>query len=248
MDPNKVFEGIGKQMLIDFAQIQSQIKHAGEIGNERELGLANFLKAYLPAKYTLVDGEIVDTFGQTSRQCDLIIYDQLNCPLLFAGRDYKILPIEPVLAMIEVKSRLSIAELRDASKKIKSVKVLNRENGPVAGIVFAYSSVWKTDPMGNIAQKLKIINKSLEPQYYIDLICVLDAGVICVIDENGEMRMTSNIQERSMMVWHELTPAVLLWFFIQLLDLLDGQKSSSPNYVKYSRIFEIGLVSHEDLT
>ena len=248
MDLNKVFDGIGKQMRLDFEQIQSQVKHAGERGSEREASLRTFLQAYLPSKYAVTNGEIVDEFRQTSRQCDLVIYDHLNCPLLLAGKDYRVFPVEPVLATVEVKSVLSSAELQDASEKIKSIKTLKRQNGPIAGIVFAYSSVWKTDPMGNIADNLQKINQGLQSHQYIDLLCVLDAGVINIVDEAGYTRITKNLSDRSMFVWHELTPPVLLWFFIQLLDLLDGQKSSSPNYQKYARMFEIGLVSSQDLS
>jgi hypothetical protein len=247
MDLNKVFDGIGKQMLLDFEEIQSQVRHAGERGGEREASLRTFLQVYLPSKYAVTNGEIVDKLRQTSKQCDLVIYDHLNCPLLLAGKDYRVFPVEPVLATIEVKSVLSTTELQDASEKIKSVKALDRQNGPIAGIVFAYSSVWQTDPMGNIAKHLKKINQGLEPHQFIDLLCVLDAGVINVVDENGYTRVTKKMSERSMLVWHELTPPILLWFFIQLLDLLDGQNSSPPNYQKYARMFEIGLVSRQEL-
>lgn len=246
MDLSEVFDGIGKQMLLDFEQIQAQVKHAGERGGEREASLRAFLSAYLPSKYAVSNGEIVDEIGQTSRQCDLVIFDHLNCPLLLAGKDYRVFPTEPVLATIEVKSVLSVAELKDASGKIKSIKDLQRANGTIAGVVFAYSSTWKIDPMGSIAEKLRLINRDLEPHQFIDLLCVLDTGVINIVDETGCTGITSNFSKRSMLVWHELSPPVLLWFFIQLLDLLYGQKSSSPNYQQYARMFEIGIASQRD--
>ena len=248
MDLNKVFDGIGKQMLLDFEQIQSQVNHSGERGSEREASLKAFLSTYLPSKYGVSNGEIVDENSQTSKQCDLIIYDYLNCPLLLAGKEYRVFPVEPVLAVIEVKSVLSTEELRDAAEKIKSVKNLNRENGAIAGIVFAYSSTWKKDQIGSIAKHLKEINKSLEPHQVIDLLCVLDSGVINIVDEMGYTHVTRNLEERNMFVWHELTPPILLWFFIQLLDLLSGQKSSSPDYQKYAHMMEIGIVSKQSLT
>ncbi len=248
MDLSKVFDGIGKQMLLDFEQIQSQVNHAGERGSEREASLRTFLSTYLPSKYAVANGEIVDELGHTTKQCDLVIYDHLNCPLLLAGKDYRVFPVEPVLATIEVKSVLSVAELRDASEKIKSVKSLSHENSAIARIIFAYSSTWKTDPMGSIAENLRKINRSLEPHQFIDLLCVLDTGVINIVDETGYTRITNKLSERSMFVWHELTPPVLLWFFIQLLDILDGQKSSPPNYQKYARLFDLGIVSRQDLT
>lgn len=246
MDLDKIFDGIGKHMLLDFEKIQSQINHAGERGSEREAGLKAFLDSYLPSKYAVANGEIVDSTRQTSKQCDLVIYDHLNCPLLFSGKEYRVFPVEPVLAIIEVKSVLTLAELKDASEKIRSAKNLKRDNGLVAGIVFAYSSSWKSDPMGSIATNLKKINSSMEHHQFIDLLCVLDSGVISIIDENGRTRIPNDLSERSMFVWHELDTSVLSWFFIQLLDLLDGQKSSMPTYQHYARMS--GLVSKQNLT
>jgi hypothetical protein len=186
----------------------------------------------------------VDVTGQTSKQCDLVVYDHLNCPLLLAGKDYRVFPVEPVLATIEVKSVLSIAELKDAAEKIRSIKSLNREPNVVAGVLFAYTSTWKKDPMGNIAKHLRLINSNLESHESIDLLCVLDAGVINIVDEEGITRLTNNLSSRDLFVWHELTVPTLLWFFIQLMDLLDGQKSSSPDYIRYAKIGEIGIWSH----
>lgn len=248
MDLKEVFDGIGKQMLLDFEKIQSQVKHPGEKGGEREASLRDFLFSYLPSKYGVSNGEIVDVYGEISSQCDLVIYDHLNCPLLLAGKDYRIFPSEPVFATIEVKSVLTSQELKDAAKKISSVKSLNRSNGPIAGIVFAYTSNWITDPMLSSSEQLKKINSSLEPYQYIDLLCILDTGVITVVDKGGYTRIPQDLLERSMLIYKELTPSVLLWFFIHMMDLLDGQKSSAPVYQQYARILEIGLVRRQDLS
>jgi hypothetical protein len=247
MDLNEIFDGIGKQMLLDFEHIQAQIKHAGERGSEREASLRTFLTSYLPSKYAIANGEIVDEQGQTSKQCDLVVYDHINCPLLLAGKDYRVFPAEPVFAAIEVKSVLNVAELRDASEKIRSVKSLVRSNGLIGGILFAYTSIWVTDPMQKAAEHLQEINHDLEPYQYIDLLCILDTGVITVIDREGYTRIPQDLSGRCMFVYHELTPPVLLWFFIHLLDLLDNQTCAVPNYQQYARMFDIGTVSRQDL-
>ena len=78
MDLKKVFAAIGSQMLADFESFQVQIKHMGERGNEREASLKLFLETYLPQRYAIAKGEIVDTNGDTSRQCDLVILTPLQ--------------------------------------------------------------------------------------------------------------------------------------------------------------------------
>ncbi len=111
MDLNEIFRSIAANMLSEFEHTQTQIKHMGERGSEREAVVKSFLGAYLPTRYGIASGEIVDKKGATSHQCDLIIYDHYNCPLLLAGRDIRIFPAESVFAVIEVKSVLSANEI-----------------------------------------------------------------------------------------------------------------------------------------
>ena len=244
MDLNKVFSTIGSQMLADFDGFQSQITHKGERGSERETSIKLFLEAYLPKRYAIASGEIVDSQGNTSRQCDLVIFDSQNCPLLLAGKDYRIFPAESVYAVIEVKSVLDTAQLKKAADNIFSVKNLKRDNGNIAGVVFAYKATGEGKTIEKYTRRVQTINKSLQPFQYVDLWCILDSGIICLWDEEGLTRVSDKPSERIMVSWHEFYgPPVLLWFFIQLLDLLDGQKNAGPDYRSYSHSRAIGLVS-----
>jgi hypothetical protein len=246
MDLKETFAAIGSQMLSDFEHVHSQIKHMGERGSEREEGLKSFLEAYLPSRYTVSNGEIVDDSEQTSRQCDLVIYDRTNCPLMLAGKTYRVFPAEPVFAVVEVKSVLTNSELEDAVEKIRSAKRLIRHNGLIAGVIFAYKSGRKKDPIGEIASRLQELHAGMGPRLYVDLVCVLDAGVIQLVDNAGLPKIPADWSNRQMVVWHELSVPVLLWFYIHLLDLLDGQVTSSPNYKQYANILEIGVASFRD--
>jgi len=247
MKLTEIYKAIGLQMLSDFEHIHSQIKHLGERGSEREAGLRTFLGTYLPGRYAVSNGEIVDTDGQTSRQCDLVIYDPSNCPLLLAGKDYRVFPTEPVLAIIEIKSELDASELEDAVAKIRSIKCLARKTGPIAGIVFAYKSAYKQDPIMKIASQIRKLNARLQPHEYTDLLCILDSGVIKLINAHGGVQIPANPTERLMQAYFELDLPVLLYFFIQLLELLDGQVPAMPAYLRYiGREFEIGSVTEMD--
>jgi hypothetical protein len=228
VDLTAVFKAIGTQMLTDFEHSHSQIKHLGERGGEREAALGSFLKAYLPGRYAISDGEIVDGTGQTSRQCDLVIYDHLNCPLLLAGKGYRVFPAEPVFAVIEVKSVLTAGRLKDAVEKIRSVKEIKRDNGSIAGILFAYKSGWQNDePILKIASKLGELNKDLLPHQYTDLLCVLDSGIIEISDGKTDP------SKRLMKTTQEWSIPILLLFFMALLSLLGRQVSDEPEYDAY---------------
>lgn len=75
MDLNEVFEAIGSSMLTAFDGISSQIPHPGGKGAEREGVLSSFLAQYLPTRYSISSGQIMDLEGNISRQCDIVIYD-----------------------------------------------------------------------------------------------------------------------------------------------------------------------------
>jgi len=205
MDLNQVFNAIANQMLSDFQFVHTQLKHMGERGSEREKGLQEFLKNYLPSRYAIATGEIVDTNGNTSRQCDLIIYDHLNCPLLLAGKDIRVFPAESVCAVIEVKSVLTYDELRDAVEKISCLKELERDGGPIPGVIFAYRASAKHEAMLRIARELQKLNGAKKSSQYVDLLCILDAGVI-MLDTvtQGQVVIDQNPKNRSMHVGVDL--------------------------------------------
>ena len=83
MDLKSLFDGISKQMIIDFESINRQnLTITGQKGSEREFTIATFLQKYLPKRYAISTGEIIDSKGLTSHQSDIVIYDPLNCPAI----------------------------------------------------------------------------------------------------------------------------------------------------------------------
>lgn len=243
MDLNEIFKSISANMLSEFEHTQTQIKHMGERGSEREAVVKSFLSTYLPTRYGVSSGEIVDHHGATSHQCDLIVYDHYNCPLLLAGKDVRIFPAESVLAVIEVKSVLSANEIEDCVSKIRDLKNLTRENGPIPGIVFAYKSGWKENPIIRSTTELQKHYRQLQGHQFIDLICILSDGLIALDTVyDGFSVVNYDFSERCMLAHVELASSVLLWFFITLLDLLKAQPVVKPTYQRYLGTAEIGLI------
>lgn len=242
MNLTETFSAINEQMIIDFEKKTNQLEHLGDRGVARENILKDFLDQYLPKKYAISKGEIVDSEGNRSKQCDLIIYDHLSCPILYVSKDSQIFPAESVYAVIQVKSVLNTHEVESSINNIKSVKMLNRENGPIAGIVFGYKTDTKTNPMVKLSERIRKINASDSANQYVDLWTVLNNGLICLIGE--EEKVTANQErERIMLTYLELgDPPVLLWFYTYLLELLNEQKIASPNLVSYSHVIDIGTI------
>ena len=86
------------------------------------------LKHLLPAGIAVGSGCVIDSYGGTSRQMDVVLYEEALCPVYSVNDDpaTTYYPCEGVLAVGEVKSALGSAELEDAFAKIASAKELRR--------------------------------------------------------------------------------------------------------------------------
>lgn len=78
MDTRTLFQKISQRMRTDF-EATAQITHNGNKGMSREAILRSFLTGgRLPKRFGIGTGEIIGQANDTSRQCDIVIYDLLN--------------------------------------------------------------------------------------------------------------------------------------------------------------------------
>jgi hypothetical protein len=231
MDIDEMFRGIAGRLLVDFDRIQAQISHAGERGKQREYALTTFLKKYLPRRYSLGTGQIIDCQGQISKQCDIVIYDAFNCPLLLAEEGYQVFPAEAVFGVIEVKSTLDANMILSSAQNIQAVKTLHRKE-PIAGIVFAYRSKYKKEPkIQGVANALRRTNNSIPPKERIDLVCVLADGILS--HHKGAPDWGKD-DEDALVVFLDIRSSILLAFLHHLTSILRERHTFTPNFMDYA--------------
>lgn len=186
----KLFASIEATMLARFREA-GFIKHAGDKGENREHILREFLVAHLPKKYGVTKGEIITKNGQHSHSADIIIYDAVNCPILYSEKT-SIVPIEGVYGVIEVKSSLSKAEFIGAARQIESFKHLApRELGVIETRQYVtihrpsrpFGIVVGFDLAGNSLESLKSNWQNLNAEihdvnYFVNFLCVLGEGLL----------------------------------------------------------------------
>jgi hypothetical protein len=125
-----IFEQLNRT-LAEKSRTSRAIDHNLEMGLANEQALRDVLIAYLPRKYGVTKGKVVNKNGQLSRHCDVIIYDALNCPSLYLDDNRnQILPIDGVYMVWEVKTSLTRGKLEEAFVNLSSVYNLlgNRPN------------------------------------------------------------------------------------------------------------------------
>ncbi len=120
-------EDLGMDLVTDFSRA-GKTTHPGSVGSAREKAVKNRLKNILPHGVGIGSGFVIDSFGNTSAQCDLILYEE-DFALKFVineDEDYAYYNCESVIAVGEIKSDATIKDIKDALKKLKQIKELKR--------------------------------------------------------------------------------------------------------------------------
>lgn len=203
------FRSIGKILTAEF-DASDLIHHRGSKGRVRERSLERHLEKILPYRFGLGHGEIRSSNGSISTECDLIIYDKLNCPIIFNDEETQVFPIESVYAIIEVKSWVSTKHLIEFSNKMGEIRDQDRFNRTIPpniiqqlksmGIITG--NTWKGEPVpfglfiGLKGIKLDTALEALNTHYkkvnssnvkhpsdwIINSTCIMNKGIITQLD------------------------------------------------------------------
>lgn len=122
----KLFAALDEEMRLKLSSKIDEIYHPTVKGTEIELNWIGLLRNYLPERYKVDSGIVVDHEGSISEQIDIIIYDRHFTPFIFRGENIVYIPAEGVYAVFEVRSKFDKANYDYAVKKLKSVKQLKR--------------------------------------------------------------------------------------------------------------------------
>jgi hypothetical protein len=95
------WESIRKSIDAKFRLAKTFLNHPVQ-GNAAEGFFRDLIRTYIPSRYTVDSGFVVDSDGNRSANMDIIIADTHNIPLLCSEPSFKIFPVESVCAAIEV--------------------------------------------------------------------------------------------------------------------------------------------------
>lgn len=245
MSLREQFLGLSRVIKAEFEKISSQIPHAGERGTSREEILTkSFLKKYLPERFSIGTGQIFATNRQFSLQQDAVIYDAFNCPLLLKSDRTNLFPCESVYAVIEIKSKLNSFQLKDALEKIVSAKTLPKRPLPLAigpgiraggasrtlGAVFAYSL---ETSLPTLRKKLGELQSSIDQNYWINMICVLDKAIVAYVDPEKRNIISTPQPNFKLATWMTREDSLLL-FYLLLIDHLNSSVATPPDMKAYT--------------
>jgi len=219
---DSVFSAISEPLRAILTTTSAGVRHPGTKGDASEFQWLQWLKTYLPQRYEVKKGFVIDSEGCISEQQDIIIYDRQYTPYLLNKEGVIYVPAESVYAIIEVKQELSRVYIKYAGDKIKSVRCLKRTSIPIrhAGGIYepkplhriigglvCLDSSWKKGINGsNVCGALEQVKDS---NSQIDLICCLTRGALAISYEKDSIKLKKSTPESS-----------LIFFFIKLMSAL----------------------------
>jgi len=184
----KLFIALDEEMMLKLSSKIDEISHPVSKGDEAELNWIGLLRTYLPERYSVDSGFIIDYEGTISEQIDVIIYDRHFTPFIFRGEKTLFIPAEGVYAIFEIKPHFDKTYFEYAVNKLESVKKLKRTSAPFAHILGKGIKKLE-DIMGGILTKG---NKSttffdgVDNKSPLSFIVSLDVGVKIVINSRLE--------------------------------------------------------------
>ncbi|MFP4056292.1 MAG: DUF6602 domain-containing protein [Candidatus Brocadiia bacterium] len=235
-----------------FEAMRAGGRHTTEKGLRNEQVLIDYLRERLPARFGVARGEVMDSRGGLSRQCDVVVYDALHAPMIQKSPLSRVFPSESVYAVIELKPVLCSDTLGKSLEVVESVKALDRSaiveqhnghriyhgpkvNPPPFGAVFALSApkLGKT-----LVPTLDQRQLRCPPRLRVDCVCVLDAGLTYYFAKGatreGEQRWVPTVLRRGARLGHyESGEDTLLLFLLFLLYQLNAKELWPPNFLCY---------------
>lgn len=158
--------------------------------------MRRFFKRYLPQSLGVTSGQVVDSTGQLSRQLDVIIYDLARTPILFTSDEdgHQLVPVEGVIAVVEVKSHVNPSDMESVVRNMLSVKRLSKSayvpQGMIQETMRVHGREWDYFPtlyflFAYESGDLVGVNRALEQQLAsrpvherVDMACLLSKGVL----------------------------------------------------------------------
>jgi hypothetical protein len=223
VDLQKLFINLQRQMIGRLTTDDEAIPHPTTKGDASEANWKAMLSEYLPKRYQVENGFLIDYTGSISDQLDVIIIDRQYSPFLFKQDGCNYVPAESVYAVFEVKPELDADNVAYAGEKMASARRLTRTSVPIVhaggtykprqpqpiiGGILTFESAWRPafgDPLSKALSKLDDMSR-------LEFGCILkDGSFRATYDKGG---LTS--------IEYSKVDTGLMFFFLRLLAHLQS--------------------------
>lgn len=213
----EAFVDVQSELELKLKRAARSIEHAGTHGAVNEDHWIDVFRAYLPNRYEVATGFVIDSLGNRSDQIDIVIFDRHFTPTLLDQQKHRYIPAEAVYGVFESKPHFDKSYLEYAGQKAASVRKLHRtsvsiahaggtykpkEPFPIVSGIVAPKSSW-ADGLGVSFQK----HLPSDDQERLDCGCALEHGAFDTFD--GTLKLIGN-------------EGALIYFLFRLLSKLQS--------------------------
>lgn len=252
IDIKALFSGLQNQMIATLSTNRDFITHPGSKGDSLENAWIEWLRDYLPNRYSIDKAIVIDHEGNTSHQIDIVVYDNWFTPFIFTQNGFHYIPAEGVYAVFEVKPDIANSSdgksnIEYAAEKIESVRKLLRTSTDMINSGRKFPPRPLTKIIGGILSSSNsythknndTIENHIKKQIglkSIDLGCIADYGSFFVdyepaeeIKENGQEKYLEYYEMRNFKeIKFSKTENSLVTFFMQLTRYLQQAIGTVP--------------------
>ena len=188
----EAFVDVQAELELKLRRASQSISHAGTQGSVNEDHWIDILRAYLPKRYEVATGFVIDSKGGRSQQVDVVVFDKHFTPTLLDQQNHRYIPAEAVYAVFESKPHIDKSYLEYAGDKAASVRKLHRtsvaishaggtfkpkEPFPIVAGILAPKSSW-ADGLGSTFKK----HLPVSADERLDCGCALEDGAFDSFD------------------------------------------------------------------
>lgn len=235
-----LYEKLQDRLAVDLKNARDANEDPNAKGEASESAWHQLFLAYLPHRYKVTKGIVIDCDGQSSDAIDVIIHDRQFTPAIYQQVGLPYVPAESVYAVFEAKQQIDKAHVEYAGAKAGSVRRLRRTS---ATIPFAAGTYPKKDPPRILAGLLtydsgwnppfgdsfKEAISALVPEHHLDIGIATAHG--CFEVSYGDAHPSVKVFKRE----HALAA-----FLIRLLSRLQALGTvPAIDYDEYGRMLEL---------
>ena len=218
-------------------------------GELREEDIVAAFRPFVPHRYDIVKGIVISPDGDESDPQDIIIYDTSVVPTVLGAGNTRVVPIEGVVAVIQVKSNASKENIAGAVANLASAKTLlprqpryapsSREPGWqetdasfFAGALFLGSSLRPE----TVAARYGEESMKRDPRGRCDAIVVVDQLAILWGDPSAQppgLHFAFRGEQAEAPLWLQGGEDSLLFFYLSFMEHLRHWIAPSIDWLDY---------------
>ena len=126
-----LYEKLQERLAVDLKAARDANEDPNAKGEASEGAWLQLLRVYLPRRYEVIKGIVIDCDGTESDAIDVIIHDRHFTPAIYQQAGLPYVPAESVYAVFEAKQQIDKAHITYAGAKAGSVRKLRRTSATI---------------------------------------------------------------------------------------------------------------------